>query len=74
MVPKRVTAHSETIIDHLYSLDTDKVAEVFFPSIAVSDHYPIYFTLSSSKIVLKDKIITQFSIGAIKSLMRKGSS
>ena len=44
-VPTRVTTHSKTIIDHLYTLDLDKVAEVFVSSIAVSDHYPICFLL-----------------------------
>ena len=48
-VPTRVTAHLETIIDHLYTLDPDKVAEVFVPAIAVSDHYPVCFTRSFSK-------------------------
>ena len=36
-VPRRVTAHSEIIIDHLYTLDLDKVAEVFELSCSIGD-------------------------------------
>ena len=52
-IPTRVTTHSETIIGCLYTLDPDKVEEVFVPSIAVSDRYPICFTRSSSKNIYK---------------------
>ena len=44
----RITAHSETIIDHLYVFTTDKVADVSVSSISLSDHYPISFTRTTS--------------------------
>ena len=47
--PTRITAHSEKIIDHIYASDSSKVSEVFVPSIAISDHYPICFTRTVSK-------------------------
>ena len=49
----RVTAHSETLIDHLYVSTSDKVTDISVPSIAISDHYPICFTRSTSKINFK---------------------
>ena len=45
----RVTANSETIIDHIYVSNTDKIADVSVPCISFSDHYPISFTRSASK-------------------------
>ena len=47
--PTRVTAHSSTIIDHLYVSNRDKITETFAPNIAISDHFPICFTRSASK-------------------------
>ena len=49
----RVTAHSDTLIDHLYVSSSDKVTDISVPSIAISDHYPICFTRSTSKINFK---------------------
>ena len=42
--PTRITAHSETIIDHLYVSNTDKLSDISVPCISLSDHYPIAFT------------------------------
>ena len=47
--PTRITAHSSTIIDHLYVSSQDKITETFVPNIAISDHFPICFTRSASK-------------------------
>ena len=47
--PTRITAHSETLIDHLYVSNTDKLSDISVPSIAISDHYPICFTRTSTK-------------------------
>ena len=45
----RVTAHSITLIGHLYVSNQGKIAEAFVPNVAISDHYPICFTRSTSK-------------------------
>ena len=47
--PTRVTAHSETIIVHIYVSTTEYVKDIFVPSISVSDHYLIQFTRSTYK-------------------------
>ena len=47
--PTRITAHSATLIDHLYVTTPENVTESFVPKIAVSDHYPICFTRSTAK-------------------------
>ena len=47
--PTRITAHSSTIIDHLYASSQDKITETFVPNIAISDHFPICFTRFASK-------------------------
>ena len=46
--PTGVTAHTETIIDHLYASNGDFVYDVSIPAIAISDHYPVCFTRSAS--------------------------
>ena len=51
--PTRVTAHSSTIIDHLYASNTDRLSEVLVPCMAISDHYPICFTRSTAKHTIK---------------------
>ena len=40
--PTRVTAHSETIIDHVYISDSGHIADISDPSIAISDLYANY--------------------------------
>ena len=47
--PTRVTAHSETTIDHLYVSVSDHLHDVSVPCIGISDHYPICFTGSTTK-------------------------
>ena len=51
--PTRVTAKSETIIDYLYVSSTDKQSDKSITSIALSAHYPICFTRTSSKNTVK---------------------
>lgn len=40
----RVTAHSSTLIDHVYTNQPDMISECLVPAIALSDHYPACFT------------------------------
>ena len=47
--PDRITAHSETLIDHLYVSIPEKVTEVFVQKVAINDHYHICFTHCTSK-------------------------
>lgn len=42
--PTRITAVSETLIDHMYSNVPENITETKVPHFAVSDHYPICFT------------------------------
>ena len=53
--PTRVTAHSSTLIDHLYVSNTDHLSDVTVPCTAISDHYPICFTRTTSKKTIKRK-------------------
>ena len=46
----RVTAHSATLIDHVYTSQPDKVTECFVPNLALSDHYPVCFTRQTTKL------------------------
>ena len=47
--PTRVTAPSEKIIDHIYTSNSDHIADISVPTITMSDHYPIYFTRTTAK-------------------------
>ena len=47
--PTRVTATSETLIDHAYSNTIDNIIEVTVPVLGVSDHYPVCITRKLSK-------------------------
>ena len=51
----RVTAQSQKIIDYVYASISENIAETLVPNIAISDHYPICFTRSTSKHQLKRK-------------------
>ena len=51
--PTRVTAHPETIIDHLYTTTPESVKDIHIPKVAVSDHYPIQFTRLTGKSHIK---------------------
>ena len=51
--PTRITAHSKTLIDHLYASSPENITEVFVPHIAISDHYPICFTRCTAKRQIK---------------------
>ena len=45
-----MTAHSATLIDHVYTSQPDKVIECFVPNLALSDHYPVCFTRQTTKL------------------------
>ena len=45
--PTRVTKTSSTIIDHIYSSSKTRITETVVPSLSISDHYPVAFTLGS---------------------------
>ena len=66
----RVTAHSETLIDHLYVSTSDKVTDISVPSLAISDHYLICFTRSTTKIIYKRQVTNRYSIAVTKSLTK----
>ena len=68
--PTRITAHSETVIDHVYVTTPENVADIFVPSIAVSYHYPACFTRTTAKIPSKDMIINVYNIVPILILMK----
>ena len=44
--PTRVTASSESLIDHIYVSDMNNVTEHRVPALACSDHYPVCLTWS----------------------------
>ena len=48
-VPTRITAHSETLIDHVYVSKPENVISPFVPYIALSGRYPICFTRTTTK-------------------------
>ena len=51
--PTRVTAHSETIIDHVYVSASAHMTDISGPNIAISDYYPVSFTLTTTKVQFK---------------------
>ena len=51
--PTSVTAHSETIIDHVYTSDSAHMTDISVPYIAVSDHYPASFTRATTNVHFK---------------------
>ena len=53
--PTRGTAHSATLIDHVYTNQPDKITECFVPKIALSDHYPVCFTRHTSQLQTKKR-------------------
>ena len=61
-----MTAHSEKIIDHVYASDTSKIAENFVPSIAISDHYPVGFTRTTSQKQIKRQSHTKIQYRCFK--------
>ena len=48
-VPTMVTAHSETLIDHVYASKPENVISPFVPYIALSDHYPTCFKRTTTQ-------------------------
>ena len=53
--PTRITAHSATLIDHIYTNQPDQVTECFVPTVALSDHYLVCFTRQTSKLKIKKR-------------------
>ena len=51
--PTRITAHSETAIDHVYVTTPENIADIFVPSIAVSNHFPTCFIRTTAKNTIK---------------------
>ena len=47
--PTRITAHSKTLIDHIYTTDTDKVITSGVAQCSISDHSLIYFIRRAKK-------------------------
>ena len=71
--PTRITAYSETTIDHIYTSTPDNIADVTVQIISLSDHYPVSFTREATKINLKDTNTSQYSIDATKDLTKRDS-
>ena len=42
--PTRVTANSDTLIDHIYTNKPENICEIIVPYLALSDHYPVCVT------------------------------
>ena len=51
--PTRVTAHSETITDHVYASDSPHMTDISIPNPAVSEHYPVSFTRTTINVHFK---------------------
>lgn len=45
--PTRITSTSSTLIDHIYTTNTEKILNVSVPSFAVSDHNPVCCVVST---------------------------
>ena len=69
--PTRVTAHSSTLINHLYVPNTDHLSDVTVPCIAISDHYLICFTRTTSKKTIKRKDDQIYNTDALKLFLMK---
>ena len=44
--PTRITPHSSTLTDHIYTSDTSIVSNILVPATGISDHFPVCCTLS----------------------------
>jgi hypothetical protein len=54
--PTRVTSKSQTIIDHIYTMNPQNISEVIVPNINISDHFPVAFTrISKNRVEKVDK-------------------
>ena len=51
--PTRVTQHSSSVIDHLYSTNPEHITDCFVPNYSISDHFPICFTRKINNKVTK---------------------
>ena len=56
--PTRITRSSSTLIDHVYTTNTETIVECFVPSYSISDHFPVCFTRKASCKVPKHEHIT----------------
>ena len=54
--PTRITQSSSTIIDHVYTTNPKHITECFIPSYAISDHFPVCFSVGCK--ISKHKHIT----------------
>lgn len=43
--PTRVTENTCSLIDHIYTTDSEMVKNIQVPHIRLSDHFPVYFSL-----------------------------
>ena len=72
--PTRVTATSETLIDHVYSNTQGNIIDVSVPVLAISDHYPVCILCVLPENYLKHLIPVLFTnlliLGAQKHLLR----
>ena len=55
--PTRITATSQTLIDHIYTSDTDKIIASGVSQCSISDHSFIFLTRRSKKIRSPAKVI-----------------
>ena len=53
--PTRVTAKSDTLIDHIYTNKPENICEIIVPYLALSDHYPVCVTRQFPKSEQKRK-------------------
>ena len=53
--PTRVTPHSATLIDHVYTNQPDKITECIVSKIALSDHYPVRLPRHTSQLQTKKR-------------------
>ena len=59
--PTRITQSSSTIIDHIYTSNTENITETFVPHYAISDHFPVCFKRKiNAKISKSDHITTSY--------------
>ncbi|MEW8545919.1 MAG: endonuclease/exonuclease/phosphatase family protein, partial [Candidatus Thiodiazotropha sp.] len=56
--PTRITQASSSIIDHVYTSNTENITECFVPYFSISDHFPVCFTRKINCKVSKSEHIT----------------
>ena len=71
--PTRVTAHSESITDHLYTSTPEFVKDLSIPAISVTDHYPVQFNRLTGKLHVKRQQYTTIRYRSYNNLMKSNS-